>query len=169
MGIKYSLDREKAMEVLLYIAARCNDTYHALKVLYFADKDHLGKYGNLICSDTYVALRYGPVPSYVYNLVRCVRGDAPWWWGDFDVSDFGVEGNRIIPRRAANLDMLSHADIECLDAAIDKYGDMPFGELMRISHDDAYNAADENDDISFESIMQTLPDGDLLLEHLRCD
>lgn len=48
MGIVFKFDAEKAVEVLLYIAEKCPDVYKALKVLYFADKDHLAQYGRLI-------------------------------------------------------------------------------------------------------------------------
>jgi hypothetical protein len=47
----YKFDAEKTIETLLYITAQVHNTYNALKVLYFADKDHLTRYGRLISND----------------------------------------------------------------------------------------------------------------------
>ena len=42
------LDPRKALEVLLYVVRSCHDMYTALKVIYFADRLHLERYGRLI-------------------------------------------------------------------------------------------------------------------------
>jgi uncharacterized phage-associated protein len=162
---------EKAIEVLLYVAERVPDTYTALKILYFADKDHLAKYGRLISGDSYVAMRLGPVPSGTYDLVKHVRGNG-FCWIDMPIpisEVFSVqEDHTIILHRKANCDLLSESDIECLDAAIEKYGHLSFGQLKRISHnDDAWKRSDQNDFIQLETIAKTLPDGDLLVDYLR--
>jgi hypothetical protein len=57
--------------------------------------------------------------------------------------------------------------MECLNAAIETYGQMSFGELKKISHDEAYQSADQNDFISLEAIAGTLPDSKELLEYLQ--
>ena len=169
MSIKYRFDTDKAIEVLLFITARCPNMYNALKVLYFADKDHLAKYGRLICGDSYVAMSHGPVPSGTYDIVKHVRDRSILGiiLPAFDA--FHLEGHRIIPHREPNLELLSGSDIECLDRAIDKYGYLPFGQLRILSHDEAFKSADENDFIPLENIIRILPDGDLLLKHLQDD
>ncbi len=167
MSIRYRFDTEKAVEALLYIAERSCNIYNALKVLYFADKEHLAGYGRLICGDSYVAMRHGPVPSGVYDLVKYVRGDGSWRI-DIPVNEaFSVQGRNIIPHRKANLDFLSESDIKCLDAAIEQYGHLSFGQLRRLSHDDAYKAADQNDFIPLTAIVKTLPNSDLLLDYIE--
>lgn len=70
MANKVWYDWEKTTEVLLYITEQVTDVYNALKVLYFADKDHLAKYGRQICGESYVAMKDGPVPSCTYDLVK---------------------------------------------------------------------------------------------------
>ncbi len=167
MTIKYRFDAEKAIEVLLYIAEKSPDIYNALKVLYFADREHLAKYGRLICGDSYVAMREGPVPSGAYDLVKYARGDGLCWLNIPIEEAFSVQGYSIVPHRRANLDLLSESDIECLDAAIKGYGHLSFGELKKRSHDKAYEAADQNDFIPLEAIVKTLPDGELLLDYLQ--
>lgn len=161
---------EKAIEVLLYVSQRVQDLYVALKVVYFADREHLSRYGRLICGDSYVAMQYGPVPSGLYDLVKSVRGDG-YCPIDLPLSDaFAVENRSIRPKRAPNLDLLSESDIECLDEAIAKYGGLSFNQLKRLTHRDrAFRAADGSGFMSLESIVLSLPDGKLLLEHLNDD
>jgi uncharacterized phage-associated protein len=158
---------DKAIEVLLYITQRQQDMYTALKVLYFADKAHLSQYGRFICGESYVAMSHGPVPSGTYDIIKYVRGDGWCLSNNAAQACFRVSDNQIAPLRDPNLDMLSASDIECLDAAIEHYGHLSFSELRRQSHDKAYQSADKNDFISVESIAQSLPDGDLLLEYLQ--
>jgi uncharacterized phage-associated protein len=170
MSLRSIFDAEKAVEVLLYIASRVPDTYHALKVLYFADKEHLSRYGRLICGDSYTAMPYGPVPSNTYDLVKHVRGDG-YCNVDFPVDEaFSVNGNDIVCKRAADEDYLSESDIECLDEAIGNYGYLSFGKLKRLSHQDrAFAETSLNDFIPLEAIIQSLPEGELLLDYLNSD
>jgi len=168
MRIRQRFDPEKALEVLLYVAERCSDMYTALKILYFADKQHLAEFGRQIYGDSYVAMKEGPVPSGAYDLVKFARGDG-WYTFSRDVQEALDVRDRItlVPRRKANIDLLSESDIQCLDNAIRKYGHMSFGRLKKLSHrDGAYRRADRNDFISLEEIIKTLPDGELLREHL---
>ena len=170
MGIKCRFNAEKAIEVLLYIAHERPNVYTALKVLYFADKEHLAKYGCLICGDSYVAMRLGPVPSGAYDLIKNARGGG-YCWADFPIPDeFIVDGNCIRPHRQANLDLLSESDVECLDIALQKYGHLSLGQLKALSHQEKpYKEADENDFIPLEAIARSFPEGEELLEYLRAD
>ncbi len=157
-------DLEKAVEVLLYVTHKAPQMYNALKVIYFADKSHLQRYGRLIYGDSYVAMNYGPVPSAAYDLVKKARGAA---WSQVAISVSEVlsvaDGYLITPRREPNFDLLSESDIECLDEAIECYGDMQFGELRNISHDDpAFQSADRNAFMSLRSIAASLSDNEFL-------
>ena len=173
MSLRFRFDPQKAIEILLYIATKVPNVYHALKVLYFADKEHLARYGRATCGDSYVAMRLGPVPSGAYDLIKCTRGEGAYC-RDPDTrsrvdSAFTVEGNRrIVPHRASDLDRLSETDIECIDQAIDQYGRLPMDVLKDVSHAEAvFKAADENDRIPLEALISSLPDGELLLQYLR--
>lgn len=168
MSLRDQFDAEKAIEVLLYVAAKCPDTYTALKVLYFADKAHLAQYGRLICGDIYVAMDHGPVPSGAYDLVKYARGDS-FCWANVPVADaFCVQGYAIIPKRAADLEWLSESDIECLDAAIAEYGHLSFLQLRQISHrDPAFKESDHNSLIPLDAIVRSLPNSRALLDYLH--
>lgn len=172
-AVKFKFEPEKALEVILYIAHRANinDLYHVLKILYFADKEHLNNYGRFTCGDSYVAMKLGPVPSYTYDLIKFVRDEE---WNYFD-SDFveklkAVEygyGDRIIARRDANMDCLSESDVKCLEKSIKENGSLGMNELKAKSHDEAFEVVEENDFMPVELIAKTLPNADKVLEYLH--
>lgn len=167
-----SFDVGKAMEAILFVATKlANPTFHSVsKVFYFADKKHLERYGRFICGDSYVAMKHGPVPSQTYDIMKVPVGRG-WVSPDqaeliqsaFDVSD----GCRIQVKRQPELAQLSGSEIECLDESIAEHGSKSFRELTSLSHDAAWDSADENELISIEEIAKTLPDPEALIVHLR--
>jgi uncharacterized phage-associated protein len=169
--IKFKFDPDKAVEAILYVANRVKDPgFHRIsKILYFADRQHLADYGRFICGDSYVAMKHGPVPSGAYDILKHVRGDGVVECPvPHAMESFGVEDEKlIVPYRNAVEDMFSNSERACLDAAIKQYGQMSFGKLADVSHDEAWLSADENDLMEVEQIAATLPDAEELLEHLR--
>mgnify|MGYP001058903802 CR=1 FL=1 len=153
--------REKAIEVILFIAKRLDrPQFHQIsKMLYFADKLHLERYGRLVCGDSYIAMEYGPVPSGVYDIMKhngIVYLDA-----------FTVDGYQVLPSRPSDIDELSDSDTECLEEAIKLYGGHSFGELVDITHaDSAWQQAPQNREMTLESIVAMLDNSDELLEFL---
>ena len=155
--------------ILLSVAAVICTTF--LRFFSIADKDHLEKYGRLICGDRYIAMKHGPVPSGAYDLVKVVRGDRPCEPDNRIKEVLAMSGNTIIPKREPNLNLLSQSDIESLNIAIDKSSHLSFGDLQYLSHQDpAFQKADgESDTISVENLVKSLPDGELLWDHLTND
>lgn len=167
---KQRLDLEKALEVLLYITASVKDTYKALKILYFADKEHLNRYGRLICGESYIAMKDGPVPSGAYDLVKFARGVTYFNMPSGTRDALQIEGYDIFPQRKPDLEFLSESDIECLNVSINKFKSLSFSQLRDISHQEAcYKKADRDDEIEFENIVESLPDGHALLDYLDCE
>jgi len=166
---------EKSIEAILYIAQYVEQpTFHRIsKVMYFADKVHLEKYGRFICGDSYVAMKHGPVPMYTYDILKVVRGDgfAPFFKEtDIQLAEKAfivIDKSLVKPLRAAQLDYFSESDLECLDGSIKEYGSMSFGQLTDLSHDKAWQAADENDHIDIEQIVATLTSTENLLDLLH--
>jgi uncharacterized phage-associated protein len=159
---------QKALEVLLYVVQRhCTDMYCALKIVYFADKKHLARYGRLIAGDHYVAMSHGPVPSGLYDIVKFVRGDRTLALNVPASEAFIMREYEIVPLREPNLDLLSESEQECLTESIREYGRKSFAELKRLSHDKAFASADLNDFISMEDLAKDSPDGEALLEYLK--
>jgi len=169
----FEFDVKKAIQTILYVTTRLPkqpaDLYNVLKVIYFADTAHLHQYGRFIFGDQYVAMNYGPVPSSAYDIIKYVRDNTVWRLDCQEAKDaFRVEGDSVAAFANADLDFFSESDRECLDEAIKKYGDLSFDALHQISRQDhAYQCADRNAFMTIESIAETAPDKDALLEYLR--
>jgi uncharacterized phage-associated protein len=71
--MQLSFSYKKAVQSLNYFALKDGGSLNkmkALKLIYFADRYHLRKYGRPITNDTYFALTYGPVASACRNLLE---------------------------------------------------------------------------------------------------
>ena len=131
---EFNLNREKAVNSLLFVVNRLEkaDLHKTYKILYFADQKHLLKYGRPIVGDTYVKMQYGPVPSFVKNVV-----------------DENIEGLEEVvakyhtyfvkPLKEPDLETLSESDVECLLASLEENENLTFTELTEKSHDSAYH------------------------------
>lgn len=174
---------EKALEATLYIASKVtNPTIHeVLKIRYFADKLHLKNYGWMASGDDYVAMKFGPVGSGAYNLMKAARGDESGYiHPQFpllvkDALAVAEDRKSLLVLRPVNLSLLSRADVACLDEALNAYGNMPFAERTELSHDaawqQAWDAASEDEvgasPMQVECIAQTLANADEVIAHLR--
>jgi uncharacterized phage-associated protein len=165
--INFRFDREKATEVILYLASKATvpNIYGICKLLYLADKTHLSKYGRFIFGDNYVAMRAGGTPSNAYDLLKEVRKNP--------TSVLRVEDNFVVALREPDLDYLSQSDIECLDQVIEEYGEPSDWTKMRDAcHDAAWQKAWDNRGIhrsrpiSVESIVQLFDNSDELIDYL---
>lgn len=166
--MRHEFDPEKAIEAIIYVAKQVGgDMYLTLKLLYLADKVHLERYGSLLYGERYAALPYGPVPSSAYNIVKYTRGDRDAPLGaEYATEVFGMNDNTIVPKREPDLDVFSKSDVQALDAAVNKYGHLTFGELKRLTHDDAYHATITNGIMALDAIASTLPNAADLIQHL---
>ncbi len=166
----FRFDPDKGLEVLLYVSNRIQNKniYWVLKAPYFADKYHLESAGRFICGDHYVAMKSGPVPSGLYDIVKDVRDKRRLSaFATKAQTAFAVDGNTIVPKRDARPEFFSKTDVECLDRAIAEIGHLSFNALKDKSHGPDYEAADADDEIPFDAIAQTIPNGDLLIKALR--
>lgn len=132
----FNLHKEKAVNSLLFVIGKLDkaDTHKTYKILYFADQKHLLKYGRPIVGDTYVKMQYGPVPSFIKDVVNEeIQG----------LEEVVAKYNRyyIKPLKEADLDYLSESDIECLVESIEENKNLSFPALTDKSHDYAYNKA----------------------------
>ncbi|MCG3471841.1 SocA family protein [Xenorhabdus bovienii] len=114
-------DSEKALEAILYVASNAPnpDIYHIGKILYFADRKHLDRYGRLITGDTYIVMKDGPVASNAYDIIKCARGAGRYIPDGSDIHDLlsslSVDGYKIRAHRTPDDDVFSDSDIECID------------------------------------------------------
>jgi uncharacterized phage-associated protein len=137
--IDFPFNKDKAICSMLYI---CNslggewDKYSLLKILYFAEQNHLAKYGRPITGDNIVAMDFGPVPSISYDEIKYSKINPHF----FEIT----QENIVKAKQAANEDLLSETDIECLNESIEDNKHLSFGDLKLKSHDAAYHWTLEN-------------------------
>ena len=167
-------ESERALELVLYVANELRyPTLHSVsKVVYFADREHLSRYGSLLSGDNYVAMRHGPVPSAIYNLLKAAAGrQEPLIPAEFyelvGQSLKVVNRSRVQPLRQANLNLLSDSQRECLDVSIRANGKLSFKRLTEKSHDAAWKSVDENDLIEVRAIAKTLKNAKQVLAYLE--
>lgn len=169
-------DRKKLTELVLYILDRTGgvDFYHAFKILYFAEMKHLAKWGCGVVPDKFCALKYGPVPSQLYNAVKELNHPRMMLSEELsEVVQFAGEDapNVLLPKRQPDLTFLSKSEIEALDQSIEENKSLTFGQLMRKSHDGAWDEADRRVNgtnvISPMSMAKILNADEAILEYIN--
>lgn len=139
-----------------------------MKVFYFADKMHLSKYGRFIYGEKYIAMKKGQVPSWVYDVVKAVRGDGNIKIKDEIKSKIKVRDNyEISTDEQPNVNDLSTSEKDCLDYAIKKYGNALHTKIFFWAHKDgAYRKTELNKQIALDDIVETLDNKDDLKKYL---
>ncbi len=169
-------DRRKITETLLYILRKTGgvDYYHVFKILYFAEMKHLAKWGTRIVPDEFCALPYGPVPTRLYDALKELGNPHKQLAEDLaEVVCFAGEDapNILLPKRDCDETYLSKSEIDALDASINENVHLTFGQLMRKSHDAAWNEADRRVNgtsiISPVSMAKVMHADDAMLEYIQ--
>ena len=169
-------DSKKLTELVLFILGKTGgvDFYHAFKILYFAEMKHLAKWGSGIVPDEFCALKYGPVPTQLYDAVKELSHPRMILSEELsEVIQFAGEDapNVLLPKREANLKYISKSEIEALEQSIDENESLTFGQLMRKSHDEAWEEANRRTNgtnvISPVSMARVLNADDAMLEYIE--
>ena len=169
-------DSKKLTELVLFILGKTGgvDFYHAFKILYFAEMKHLAKWGSGIVPDEFCALKYGPVPTQLYDAVKELTHPRMILSEELsEVIQFAGEDapNVLLPKREANLKYISKSGIEALEQSIEENESLTFGQLMRKSHDEAWEEANRRTNgtnvISPVSMARVLNADDAMLEYIE--
>ncbi|WP_312361946.1 Panacea domain-containing protein [Ensifer sp.] len=136
--MRFQVDKEKTVEALLYIVTRYGEVgrFHALKTLYYADREHLRRYGRPITGDRYIAMENGPVPSYAYNALKHEVAEPE----RANVAEALSPGESerhptYVPHRDPDLSYFSKTDISCIDWAVDYCRKRSFGAISDETHE----------------------------------
>lgn len=167
----------KLKSAFLYLLKKSSsvDMYHLLKILYFANKEHLVQYGRTITNDTVCALPKGPVSSELYDTIKTKKGQDVKTWGfntqDYDsiTSSFSISGHKLIALEDYDTDELSKTDMAMLDFAYDKYINVDCEELHRLSSDSAYTKAKSrgfNTPLNIKDIAQAGGSSNEMLDYI---
>ncbi|MBI4333548.1 MAG: SocA family protein [Chloroflexi bacterium] len=137
--ITLDFDYRKATQALNYFAVKEGGRINkmkALKLVYFADRYHLRKYGRPVTNDTYFAMSYGPVPSGVKDVAEGSEflGDTE---KDYARIYLDRETGSLDLRSASPVDKdaLSESDVEALAFAWERFGHLDRFELARRTHE----------------------------------
>ncbi|WEZ84623.1 Panacea domain-containing protein [Rhizobium sp. 32-5/1] len=156
-SMRFSVDKEKTIEALLYIVSRYGEVgrFHALKTLYYADLDHLRTFGRPITGDRYIAMENGPVPSYAYNAVK---EELPEPEREVVVGALSHGDSEKHPtykaHRSPDLSYFSKTDLECLDRAFEYCRGRSFGQISDETHEHlAWKKAALNAPMRFEDML----------------
>ena len=147
--------------MVLYILNKTGgtDLYHVLKILYFAEQKHLLEWGTKMVPDDFHAYDYGPVPDQLYKALHnnCKYGsELPAMFAEAVRFAGNDAPNVLLPNREPDMEWLSRADIECLDASISENLGLSFGQLLKKSHDEAWQEAWQKSQLGSDDIMNTV-------------
>lgn len=173
---QFITDKDKAVHASLYVLQRVGrvDYHKVFKILYFAEQLHLKLYGRPLTGDAYQAMQYGPVPSFLYDVFKAAeKGVSPFGEATERSGAFAVCREGKTPFVSAlmepDMDELSASDLEALDISISENGSLNFDELVRKSHDAAWDKAEKNEDIemSYLDIAEAAGTSKEMISYIR--
>jgi len=128
-AIRFPYDRERAANAVLWLLGRHNGTLEKLKLVklvFYADRAHLAKYGRPITGGRYSAMPHGPVASSLYD-------DLKSWVNDVH-APVRIKGNHVIARKQLDVESLSESDVEILTQIDREYGSLSAFTLSAMTH-----------------------------------
>ena len=138
------------------------------KLMYYADKLHLNRFGRPISGDAYIRMKFGPVPSMGLNLMR----HTAYFEDTSELFDqkITVKGLEVTPRQEVDISVFSRSDLDAMDEVMKNFGAISASFLSDLSHgEDAWNKAEMNRKIDFELLFDKNPDSQHLLNLLIAD
>ena len=172
--LRYRENSQKILEALVLLAQKNpgKGFHNLLKILFYADKFHLQKYGRPVFGDVYIKMPYGPVGSFAYDILKK---------SDFIPQDILKTINEsleirkendipaVFAKREPDLDCFSETDLECLNEAIDKCKKIDFASLTQITHEEkAWQQVNMNSEMNYELFIdEDIPDRDELIAYMK--
>lgn len=175
--IRFKFDLDKLIASISFFADKRLDDLSKLKVcklLYFADKYHLVKYGRPIIGDVYFHLDNGPVPSNSLNIMNEVITADTVYLKSGEVSNkerfdeylsakksFFSKHPIFASNKNHSFDCLSESEIEALANTMEKYGKKSPSALVDLTHEEAsWKDSSSNSEIDYRLFFKDTPDAD---------
>ena len=138
MELRFRANYEKAVQALNFFANKSQGRINkmkAIKLIFFADRYHLRKYGRPIIGDRYVAMPYGPVASQAKDLAESTVFLADCQRDYVDRFLNRTDDNYVLVSIAdVDEDVFSDSDIEALEFAWNEFGRFDEFALKDITH-----------------------------------
>lgn len=163
---KFSPAKAKAAIQWMLEQRQALDLHALLKACYFADKEHLNKYGRPIFGATYQAMKYGPVPLEIYEMAK----GEPIWLAEMEEDQYPwqLNGYRLCmtPNARPNMDVLSETDLECLGLGFNQSVSMNFDARTAATHGRDWQAANLGL-MRYEDMFDETPSNAERIDYLR--
>ena len=142
---------QKVLAALVYLASQPKrvthlDKYKAIKLIFFADKNHLLRYGEPIFGDYYRALEHGPVPQQTLDRLNLlaenkIRGSDVQQMEKalMFITVAGHDWPVLVAQALPDMGHLSELERQALVDAVEKYGTKSFEVLKEASHTPAWH------------------------------
>ena len=153
---------DKFKEVLLYILAKVGAKPNIgetvlYKILYFIDFDYYEKYEEQLMGAHYIKNTYGPTPIAFKNITDDMIKNEEL--DRIERSYYDHNQKKYLPRRLANLDLLTAREIKHIDNEIERLSDMNATELSEFSHKDVpWITAKDGEEIEYEGVFYRTKD-----------
>jgi uncharacterized phage-associated protein len=145
--IRFSFNLQKLVHSIAFFSAKgVSDLtkLKAAKLLYFADKEHLLRYGRPILGDVYFCMDRGPVPSFSLNEMNEAIQPSEITGDSSDECQFEAVLSvkhpifrgypRFVAKSGFDGNVFSKSEIEVLANVFSKYGSKSAGELVDLTH-----------------------------------
>jgi len=127
--IRFKYDSSKATQAILWLLhkhGRAMDKLKLVKLIFYADREHLSRFGRPIVGGSYVAMRHGPVSSELLDNVNfAAEGKG---------LPFQLVGTTVTALSSVNEDELSESDIQVLDRINSLHGNRDTFALRDLTH-----------------------------------
>jgi hypothetical protein len=159
MSAKYRFNAAKSLQAIHFMASEAHglDLHTALKTIYFSDKSHLNAYQQPIFGATYRAMKYGPVPLEIYEMIK---GES-LWLSELQMSamPWKLDGYRIqlTSNESANLDLLAESEQAHFKEGFALSRRMSFNDRTALTHGADWQAANMGE-MRYEDMIEAGPD-----------
>jgi len=128
--ISFPYNPNKAAQAILWLLNSNHgsmDKLKLVKLIFYADRAHLSKYGRPIVGGNYVAMPHGLVSSPMLDSINSATPEASL--------PFVLRDNYICLKETIGYDELSESDREILQEVLDKYGHYNPWQLRDLTHE----------------------------------
>lgn len=151
----FQQDVDKLVEAAMYLCELSDDdpdfgVGKLTILLYYADCESYLDHGKPITGTTYRHFPHGPHPDNWYLARERMEqsGDVEVW---YDPEIAGYREYRLLPRRSANLELLSADDRKSLEAQVRRFAGFNAAGIRRYSHQEAgWLSTEDGEPISYE-------------------
>lgn len=165
---KYKFSTEKGFAAIHWMTqqGRPLDIHAALKACYFADRSHVNQHFQPIFGATYKAMKYGPVPLEIYEIMK---GEGLWLWEvNAEETPWRLEGYHLRPASndAPDMSVFSESEIEHLQAGFARSTTMNFTSRTAATHGQDWHAANGGI-IRYEDMLDASDDRDRIIAWMQ--